>query len=75
MKSTIKIETLGASNGVYVTLGDHVLKTYDTWDKPLNRVIKTAERFARNWIQKYWTEGGIIESYNENNTLITRIEY
>lgn len=75
MKSTIKIETLGSSNGVYVTLDEYVLKTYDTWDKPLYIVIKTAERFARNWIRKYWTEGGIIETYNENNTLITRIEY
>ena len=75
MKSTIKIETLGQSKGVYVTLGEHVLKTYGTYGKELYKVIRTAERYAAKWISKYWNDGGIIESYNENNTLISRIEY
>ena len=74
MKSTIKIETLGKSNGVYVTLGDHVLKTYDTYGKELYKVIRTAERYAAKWISKYWNDSGIIESYNENNTKISHIE-
>lgn len=74
MKSTIKIETLGKSNGVYVTLGDHVLKTYDTYNRPVWKTIALAEKFAMKWVEKFWNGSGIIESYNENNIKVTHIE-
>lgn len=74
MKSTIKIETIGKSQGVYVSLGDHVLKTYDTYSRPVWKTIALAEKFAMRWINKYWKDGGIIESYNQDNIKVSHIE-
>lgn len=74
MKSIVKVEVLGASDSLFVTLGDHVLKSYDTFDKELYKVIRTAERYARNYINKYFNGVGIVETYNHNQ-LVTRIEY
>ena len=75
MKTTIKIEVLGKSKGVYVSIGDHCIKTYDSFGKELYKVIRTAERYAERYIKKYYNDGGIIESYNEFSNLITREEY
>lgn len=59
MKSIVKVEVLGASDSIFVTLGDHVLKLYDTFDKELFKAICTAERYAGNYIEKYFKGVGI----------------
>lgn len=74
MKSIVKVEVLGASESIFVTLGDHVLKSYDTFGKELFKAIRTAERYASNYIKKYFKGVGIVETYNHNQ-LVTRIEY
>lgn len=74
MKSIVKVEVLGASDSLFVTLGDHVLKSYDTFDKELYKSIRTAERYANNYIKKYFKGVGIVETY-KHNQLVTRIEY
>lgn len=73
MKSIIRIEKIGEI--IYVTLADQVLKSYDTYERPDYKAYRLAERYAARWIKKYWKNGGIIESYNEFNNLITREEY
>lgn len=74
MKSIIKIEVLGQSNSVFVTIGDHVIKTYESYNKELWKVIRTAERYAERWITKYWNDGGIIKSYGGKGQLLSTIE-
>ena len=74
MKSIVKVEVLRASDSLFVTLGDHVLKSYDTFGKELSKAIRTAERYASNYINKYFKGIGIIETY-KHNKLVTRIEY
>ena len=74
MKSIIKVEVLGASDSLFVTIGDHVLKSYDTFGKELYKSIRTAERYAGNYIKKYFKGVGIVETY-KHNQLVTRIEY
>ena len=49
-----------------VTLGDHVLKSYDTFDRELSKSIRTSERYASNYIKKYFKGVGIVETYNHN---------
>ena len=74
MKSTIIVETLGVSKGVYVSLGEHTLKTYDSMGKDLKKVVATAQRYAKKWVKKYWNGKGIIETYNYDRTLAERVE-
>ena len=74
MKSTIKIEVLGQSNSVFVTIGDHVIKSYESYGKELWEVIRTAERYAERWINKYWNDGGTIKSYGGKGQLLSTIE-
>lgn len=74
MKSIVKVEVLGASDSIFVTLGDHVIKSYDSFGKELYKAIRIAERYASNYIKKYFKGVGIVETYNHNQ-LVTRIEY
>lgn len=74
MKTIVKVEVLGASDSIFVTLGDHVLKSYDTFGKELYKVIRTAERYAINYINKYYKGVGILETYKHNH-LVTKQEF
>ena len=74
MKSIVKVEVLGASDSLFVTLGDHVLKSYDTFGKELYKSIRIAERYAINYINKYFKGVGIVETY-KHNQLITKQEF
>ena len=73
MKTVIKVEVLGRSNSVFVSIDDHVIKSYDSYGKKLHQVISTAEKYAMKYINKFYTDGGIIDTY-KHNLHITHIE-
>ena len=73
MKTVIKVEVLGRSNSIFVSIGDHVIKSYDSYGKKLDQVISTAEKYAMKYINKFFSDGGIIDIY-KHNLHITHIE-
>lgn len=73
MKTVIKVEVLGKSDSVFVSIGDHVIKSYDSYGKKLYHVISTAEKYAMKYINKFYIDDGIIDTY-KHNLHITHIE-